>query len=223
MPHLLVSFIAALSLLSLNAHGQNATFANTQMNKVYRALENPISITVEGYSWESISATTDNGTITKNDTGHIFTYIPAEPGTGNITVYSGGQKIAVHPFRVYTPPAPHARFMRQEGDSISMKRIKEAPGVTWRLLDFDYMVSYKLDGYTFTVNRGNKTLGSFANTGMPFNAGIKRLISIIQPGDKIVISNASVTYGSVHHNLEPLTVSVVAKGKWDDVVYEEWK
>jgi len=80
-----ISFL--LVLCSFVANGQKVAISAHRMNVIYVGIPNYMTIVAEKYPCETISVSTDNGKIEKQDRC-TYIYYPENIGNGTIEVYN---------------------------------------------------------------------------------------------------------------------------------------
>lgn len=175
-----------------------AVVSATKMNVIYRGIENPISVSVPGYSANLISVSTDVGTLT-----------PAgQPGTYNLTVPlnnqakelkisvsaktpDGVKKMGEQIYRIKNVPKPTPMLGAIESNgTYSPAQLKSAAFVYAALKDFPFEgikytpVSYKI---IYVPKRGDASL--FTGNGQAITPQIKAAFNNARPGDKVILTD----------------------------------
>ena len=131
-----------------------ATVSNTLMNVLYAGIENKVSISVPGVPDNQISATSNNGSLTRS--GYNWIARPSVPGrecmiTVTATMDGKRQVVANTPFRVRPLPEPRAFIEYKDNNGIT-RRYKGGTGFSKaRLLDASGIIA-ALDDDLLEVN-----------------------------------------------------------------------
>jgi len=166
----------------------SATISADKMNVVYVGLDNPISITVEGITSDKVSATVNNGTLTKVGNGKYM----LKPGSGRELVVTAtgtmpdGKAItSKQAFRIKNIPRPSGKI-RGESDAKGPASNLADVKVTAVMEDFDFPISLRVTQFTIIF----PGMGSEVVTGggsLPASAQMKA--SRLRPGDVVRITN----------------------------------
>ena len=164
-------------------------FFFTKMNVLYIGVENPIEISVPGFSSKEITAQiSSGGTIKKQDDGS-FTATISKIGRGIIIVKAKGKEVSRHKFRAKRVPDPgislNGKFF---GGNILKGTLKQATGLVPLLEDFDFPFQYRVTSFKMVVYSNNKfkTLGA---TGPMLTQEMKAAISNSNSGDLILFDD----------------------------------
>ncbi len=166
----------------------SATISADKMNVVYAGLDNPISITVEGITSDKVSATVNNGSLTKVGNGKYM----LKPGSGRELVVTAtgtmpdGKAItSKQAFRIKAIPRPSGRI-RGEAEAKGPASNLANVTVSAVMEDFDFPVNLRVTQYTIIF----PGMGSEVVTGsgsLPPSAQMKA--QRLRPGDVVRITN----------------------------------
>ncbi|HMN04245.1 MAG TPA: GldM family protein [Flavobacteriales bacterium] len=165
----------------------------TKMNVFYRGVDNPVSISVAGYSASAIQPSISNGTLTKSSDGYIV-----KPGSGadatvsvSVTNPDGSKKaLPGVQFRVKNVPNPTPYFAGKSvnDNNIKSNELSAAQGVLAKMENFEF--DLKFDVVSFTVS--TTIAGNFLEkqcTGPALTADAKAMLAKVKTGQKIFIEN----------------------------------
>ncbi len=171
----------------------NLVVSPTKMNVFYRGVENPVEISVAGYSAKDITPSMTNGSISKVATGYIV-----KPGTGkdamvSVTVTNAdGTKKSMPgvPFRVKMVPDPVPEFAgKGMGDAtISRADMLAAQGVVARMKDFDFELKYSVTEFTIVAIVGGESKPVNIK-GNRITDDARELLKRVKTGQRIYIEN----------------------------------
>jgi gliding motility-associated protein GldM len=186
----------------------------TKMNVFYRGVDNPVSVSVSGYSNKDIVATATNGALTKSADGYIMR--PGKDGEaliGATVTNPDGTKKSMPglKFRVKNVPNPTPYFA---GKSVNDETIKKAEltaaaGVIAKMLDFDFDLKFEVVEFKVTMVVGGTPLEQ-ATKGPAVSSAMREMFAKAKPGQKIYIEGikARGPDGTVR-NLGSLSFKVV--------------
>lgn len=149
----------------------NLVVSPTKMNVFYRGVDNPVDISVPGFSADKITPSINSGTITKATGGGYI----VKPGQGNeavvsvsVTMPDGSRKsMPGLPFRVRTVPDPVPYFANKSfrDDKVSKTDLSAAMGVIAKMENFDFDLRFEVTEFTIgtTVSGNYRELTSKSN------------------------------------------------------------
>ena len=177
---------------------KTAVVSPTNMNILYLEVDNPLKISVPGYTAGEITAVINNGKISpiKKTLGE-YTARPSKKGKALVTLYANVDgkrtKMGDMEFRVKEVPPPKAEVTGAKNINGSMiidkMMMVNAGGVLARLKDFDFkgvrytVVSFRLTG----VYKGEQMKEE--TRGPQFSNNMINIIKNVKSGNTITISN----------------------------------
>lgn len=163
----------------------------TKMNVFYRGVDNPVSVSVSGYSNKDISATATNGALTKSADGYIMRPGKESEATIGATVTNpDGTKKAMPgmKFRVKNVPNPRPYFAGKSVDDETIKKpeLTASAGVIAKMIDFEFDLKFEVVGYKVTMIVGGTPIEKIAN-GAAVTGDMKEMFQKAKPGQKVYI------------------------------------
>lgn len=163
----------------------------TKMNVFYRGVDNPVSVSVSGYSNKDISATATNGTLTKSAEGYIMRPgKDAEATIGATVTNPDGTKKAMPgmKFRVKNVPSPRPYFGGKSVDDETIKKteLTAAAGVIAKMIDFEFDLKFDIVEYKVTMIVGGTPIEKTAK-GAAVSGDMKEMFQKAKPGQKVFI------------------------------------
>ncbi len=163
----------------------------TKMNVFYRGVDNPVSVSVSGYSNKDISATATNGTLTKSADGYIMRPgKDAEATIGATVTNPDGTKKAMPgmKFRVKNVPSPRPYFGGKSVDDETIKKteLTAAAGVIAKMIDFEFDLKFDIVEYKVTMIVGGTPIEKIAK-GAAVSGDMKEMFQKAKPGQKVFI------------------------------------
>jgi gliding motility-associated protein GldM len=169
----------------------NLVVSPTKMNVFYRGVDNPVSVSVSGYSDKDIQPSMTNGTMSKGAEGWVI-----RPGKENEAMISAtvtntdGTKKSMPgmKFRVKNVPNPSPYFA---GKSVNDETIKKsemtaAQGVIAKMENFEFDLKFEIVGYRLTMIVGGTPIEKAAS-GAALSSDMKEMLTKAKPGQKIYI------------------------------------
>jgi|TARA_B110000459_G_scaffold110626_1_gene122611 gliding motility-associated protein GldM len=177
---------------------KTAVVSPVNMNILYLEVDNPLKISVPGFSAGDISASFNNGKLvpTKKNIGEYIAR-PNKKGKAQVTLYAKvdgkKSKMGSVEFRVKEVPPPKAKvqFASETGGTmmIDKMRMVNSGGVLAELKDFDFKgVRYVITSYRLTgMYKGEQMKED--TKGPAFNDKMINVIKNTKSGNTITISN----------------------------------
>jgi len=167
-----------------------ATVAATSMNVFYRGLENPVSVSVPGYSAANVSVSISGGhKITSKGGGNYI----VEPGAGRdavITVTAGGRTMGTANFRIRNVPRPQATFAGSTGGNIDKQQIIGGPVARANMGDFVFEnVRFTIQSFNFVMAERSGVLSTLPQRGDRLDAAAIAKVQAAARGQRIFIEN----------------------------------
>jgi gliding motility-associated protein GldM len=174
----------------------NLVVSPTKMNVFYRGIDNPVDISVAGYSAKDITPSITNGTLSKAAQGFIVKPGKDAKSMVSVTVTNpDGSKKSLPglEFRVKNVPSPQPYF---GGKTISDQTIKKsdlqsAAGVIAKLEAFEFDLKFDVVEYTVSAT----VTGSYAEDivkGAAVSGKAKEIFGKLKTGQKVYIENVKV-------------------------------
>ena len=190
-----LSLIFAFVICSVISFAQKLTMVNTRMNIVYVGVENPISVTVEGYEASSYSLSCDGAEIKQGGGESDYLLTPKRPGKIAVKVMTnkgGGKKeIGSYEFRVRNMPLPIAEIAGKSSGYMPIQIFQAQAGVGVVLKGFDFDVRCVVTEYEFSVKRGSTEIFRHKNIGGRFDSDITAFLPKLHDGDIISVTEIS--------------------------------
>jgi gliding motility-associated protein GldM len=175
-----------------------AVVSATKMNVVYRGLENPISISVPGYSATELIVTSSFGNLAKD--GQPGTFKLTVPGsdvtTKELTISvsvktpDGVKKMGEQKYRLKNVPRPTLQLGGIEvSGPVSMGQVKSAASINTPLKDFVFEgVSYKPTSYQIVYSPRSGPPVVEAGNGPLLSSRMKSILQSVKIGDRIIVT-----------------------------------
>jgi gliding motility-associated protein GldM len=200
---------------------KTAVVSPTNMNILYLEVDNPLKISVPGYTAGVISAVINNGkvSIVKKSLGE-YSARPSKKGKAMVSLFAevNGKrtKMGEMEFRVKEVPPPKAevKFAANVKGELFIDKMKmvTAGGLSAKLKDFDFkgvryiITSYKLTG----MYKGEQQ--SDIVKGPKFSKKMEGIVKNTRSGNSITISNIKArridTKNTAVKNLDPLVLTI---------------
>lgn len=186
----------------------------TKMNVFYRGVENPVSISVAGYSASNIQPSMTNGTLGRDRDGYVV-----KPGSGptamvSVTVTNADGSKKSMPgveFRVKNVPNPSPYFAGKGVNDNSVRRneLVAAQGVLAKMENFEFDLRFDIVGYTVVTTIAGNVLEEPC-VGPALTTDAKKVLERVRSGQRVFIENirAKGPDGTVR-NLGALSFKVI--------------
>lgn len=174
----------------------NLVVSPTKMNVFYRGVENPVSISVSGYSASDIAPSITNGTLARAKDGFIVKPGNAAKSVVSVTVTNPDGSKKTLPgveFRVKNVPDPTPVFGgKGVGDeTIRKSELIAAAGLIARLENFEFDLRFDVVSYTVATTARGQFLEQECR-GPALTADAKKILSQARSGQRIYFDNIKV-------------------------------
>jgi gliding motility-associated protein GldM len=194
---------------------KTAVVSPVKMNILYTQLDNPIKVSVPGYTSSEISAVVNNGKIkpTKKSLGE-WSVRPVKEGKAKITLFANVDgkrtKMGEIPFRVKVPPPPTPYINGVKNGLVDRTTLTSSGGVLAELKNFEF------EGLTYLVTEfklSGTYKGAAASDKSTNNEWTKKMKNIIvnsSSGSTINISKIkAIRYGTkIEQDLNDLVIEI---------------
>ena len=200
---------------------KTAVVSPVNMNILYLEVDNPLQISVPGFSAGEITASISNGSIVpiKKSSGE-YKARPSKKGKASVTLYAKindkRTKMGAVEFRVKEVPPPKAKVQlaKQAGGTwmIDKMQLVNSGGVLAELKDFDFKgVRYLITSYRLTgMYKGEQMKED--TKGPEFSPKMINIIKNTKSGNTITISNIKArrvdTKNTKERQLDPLVLEI---------------
>ncbi len=170
----------------------SAVISPTKMNVLYIGVDNPIEVSVSGFSDDQVHPHISQGSLSKKG-GSKYIARVSKTGKTNISVsvtddQGNTRSMGSQEFRVKRVPDPVPTVAGQKGGSIKKAILKAQLGVKAELENFDFDLKFNVVSFTVSA-----TIGGFESSkdarGARFTPEQINLIDKVRPGGKIYIEN----------------------------------
>ncbi len=200
---------------------KTAVVSPVNMNILYLEVDNPLQISVPGFSAGEITASISNGSISaiKKSNGEYIAR-PSKKGKASVTLYAqiDGKrtKMGSVEFRVKEVPPPKAKVQlaKQAGGSLVIEKMElvNSGGVLAELKDFDFKgVRYIITSYRLTGMYKGEQMKEDVKGGA-FSDKMITIIKNTKSGNTITISNIKAkrvdTKNTKERQLDPLVLEI---------------
>lgn len=171
----------------------NLVVSPTKMNVFYRGVDNPVSISVSGYSDKDIQPSYTNGELKKGSDGYNFRPGKDAEATIGATVKNPDGSSKSMPgmkFRVRNVPNPTPYFAGKSVSDNSAKKseLTAAQGVIAKMENFEFDLKFEVVEYTVSATLSGNVVERQVK-GAALTADAKEIISKVKVGQKISFEN----------------------------------
>ncbi len=165
----------------------------TKMNVFYRGIENPVEISVAGYSAKDISPSISNATLSKASEGFVVKPGPGPTATVSVSVTNpDGTKKSMpgKEFRVKDIPKPQPFFGGKTITDMNIKKqdLTASAGVIAKLENFQFDLTFQIVEYTVSATLSG-SLAEERVQGAAMSAKAKEIVAKVKTGQKVYIEN----------------------------------
>ncbi|MBK9176469.1 MAG: gliding motility protein GldM [Flavobacteriales bacterium] len=169
----------------------NLVVSPTKMNVFYRGVDNPVSISVSGYSDKDISPTKTNGDLVKSADGYIMRPGREPEALIGATVKNPDGSSKSMPgikFRVKNVPNPTPYFggKSTSDETIKKTELTAAAGVIAKMVDFDFDLRFEVVEFKVTMIVSGTPIEKMTK-GPALSGDMKEMLAKAKPGQKIFI------------------------------------
>jgi hypothetical protein len=167
-------------------------------NICYTGIQNPITISVPGYTDDKLKLKVDGATVNKTSDGHFNIFFNKIPKERTYAFVDATNKegttstVASLQIKVGNLPAPIAMIPGAEDGYIRLRDFRKANGLSAHLQDSDFDMSYTIVSYKLSLLHDHNTVyiepvkgkGSFYN-----NPSVLRILDMAKRGDKAIFED----------------------------------
>lgn len=186
-----------------------ATVSATKMNVLYAGVDNPMSVSVPGFSSKDIKPSFSDGS-SLISSGSGYTAKPKTPGKEINMIVSAmidgtWSVVGTYPFRVKAlpPPTAYVRYPKEikvngkktiQNEDFATGRLKKkdllnAEGVIAKLLDSDFIVQYNILGFDMTFYDSMGNAKTYSSSSSKFTSDQINRIKSLTRGKQFFITN----------------------------------
>lgn len=177
---------------------KTAVVSPTKMNVMYIGLDNPLAISVPGFAQSDVTASINNGSLTKNADGSYSARVTTA-GPARVVVKTkakGTERVmGEYEFRVKRVPDPSTTLDGvYKGGRIRMAQLKNTRGVVAKLDNFEYGANFTVESFEFRYySKKDANMIPVAVTGAIYSGKVKDMIAQqVRPGDQVFIDEIVV-------------------------------
>jgi len=190
-----------------------ATVSPDKMNLLYTDLDNPLSISVPGFSAADIKVTASDGEIVSGNGGKYNIKVNGSQKLVKVNVTAAGKNMGTTSFRVRSVPPPSMQIGGIKASTsyvLKSQLCAQTAILAYLGSDFAYDLRWNVLKYTFILSPKSGPAKMINVTGNQLTAEIKSVICNAKPGDKIIIEQAKAKdsqYG-ITRDLNPIIITV---------------
>ena len=184
------------------------------MNVLYIGLDNPISISVAGYSPNDIIASMSGGSLTRSGKGYIAKVTTAGKATISVSVKvkdGSTRPMGSNEYRVKSVPKPESMFGTLESGSAPAAALLAQNTIRAVLPNFVFEgVNFTVTKYAalYVPKRGNAEAVSGA--GAAITQQLKMFITKAKRGDKVLVDEIeAIGPGGIKKRLAPIAITIL--------------
>lgn len=169
-----------------------------KMNVFYIGVDNPVSVSVPGFSPDKVSPSlTKSGSISKAAGDSKYTVKVTTVGETEVvvtaTLPSGDKKVMGSvPFRIKRVPDPVGKVGNLTGGKVPAAQFKVQRGVLAVLENFDFDIQFQVVSFEMTYSAKRQDLIVKAGVGPAFTPDMLELLNRSKPGDVFYLDEIKV-------------------------------
>ncbi|MBS1582518.1 MAG: gliding motility protein GldM [Bacteroidetes bacterium] len=169
----------------------NLVVSPTKMNVFYRGVDNPVDISVAGYSAKDIVPSMTNGSLTKAAQGYIVKPGKDAEATVNVTVTNADGSKKPMPgvkFRVKNVPNPTPYFAGKSLNDETVKKteLTAAQGVIAKMENFEFDLKFEVVEYKISTTINGNYLEKLCK-GAALTGEAKEVLQKVKSGQKVYV------------------------------------
>ncbi len=170
---------------------QSLVVSPTAMNVLYQAVDNPIEISVPGYSGSSIRARINNGRLSGSGTN--YTAVPTQLGTANISVSvevdGQARSMGAKPFRVEAVPDPSPTIAGRNRGTVGKGDMLRELGLKAEMPEwFKFDLEFNITGFTLSATVGGFSQ-DFSSTNSNFTPQMRNILQGMRSGTRVYFTD----------------------------------
>ena len=190
-----------------------ATVSADALRLLYRNLDNPLSISVPGFSAADIRVESSNGAIVTGQNGQYNVKVNGSSREVNITVYAKGRKMGTTPFRVRNIPNPMPMIggIPSTTTAVSKAQLCAQSSILATLgSDFAYDLPFRVTSYRFIYQPRNRPPIVLSANGSTLTSQMKNYICNSRSGDRFTFEQikAKSTRYNISRSVPPISVVI---------------
>jgi len=192
-----------------------ATISADAMNVLYIGLENPISISVAGYTPKDILPSITGGSL-KPKTGGGYIATVTAPGkaiiSASVKMRDGSmRKMGEQPYRIKQVPKPESLYGTLESGNYTSAALLGQNNIAAVLPNFVFEgIRFSVQSYNamFVPKRGNAEV--FPSTTSSILPSLKSKLSTAKRGDKLLVDDIqAIGPGGIKKRLNPIVITIL--------------
>jgi gliding motility-associated protein GldM len=191
-----------------------ATISADKLNLLYVGIDNPLSISVPGFSAADISVSASSGGSVTGGNGKYNIKVSSGSKTVDISVRAKGRLMGTSSYRVRNVPAPRGQMGGLTKTNVAypasavcaQNRVLASLG-----MDFAYDMNFVVNKYTITLVFNNKPAVRRTVNGNAIPSDIRSQICNMRRGEKVLIEGIKAKdsrYGIVKTNIDNVIITI---------------
>ncbi|HHZ64296.1 MAG TPA: gliding motility protein GldM [Flavobacteriales bacterium] len=168
-----------------------------KMNVFYIGPDNPVTVSVSGFSAKQIKPALSGGRGSIRSAGKPSKYIVTvqKQGLCYISVQAEiapgkWKSMGKKEFRVKRTPPPVASFMKVEGEgALTPGRLKVAQGLMAKMVNFDFELKFKVTSFDLSVDVGGGVYQTISSKNNRLTPKMKQYLKRAKKGQRIIFEN----------------------------------
>jgi gliding motility-associated protein GldM len=194
----------------------SATIAATEMNLLYIGIDNPMAISVPGFSAADVNVSASGGARLKSQGGGKYNCTVSK-GSREVTIScslkDGGKRLGSQKFRVRNLPKPTAQLGGIPNDGLPKAKAQVMAQTSMLATmgqGFAYNLKYRVTAFKLIIAYKRKPAKMATGNGGTLTGQMRSMIKSAGKGDRILIEGIRATeakYG-FNANLSPIIITI---------------
>ncbi|MEY2924274.1 MAG: gliding motility protein GldM [Bacteroidota bacterium] len=195
-----------------------ATIAATEMNLLYKGIDNPMSISVPGFSAADVKISAPGINLTSQGGGLYNAKVPSSTNgevtiSASVTMDGKTRTVGSQKFRVRSLPQPTAQLGGIPNDGLPKGKASVAAQTSLLATmgaGFAYNLNYRVTDFKLIIAYARKPPVMASGSGSALTGQMRSMISSAGPGDRILIEGiraSEAKYGFTA-NLSPIIITI---------------
>lgn len=190
-----------------------ATVSADAMKVLYKSLDNPLSISVPGFSTSDISVQASNGARITGSNGSYKVDVTGDVRKVEVSVFTKGRNMGTTSFRVRNVPAPDAMIggIPNTGRAVSKQQLCAQSNILATLgQEFAYDLPFSVTSFRFIFQPRNAPARVIPVNGSRITPQMKALMCNARSGDRVFIEKivAKNSQYGITRDVPPMMVVV---------------
>jgi gliding motility-associated protein GldM len=187
----------------------SAVVSPDKMNVLFIGVQNPVSVSAPGVPKDKLRVSISNGSLTGSNGKYEATVSTSGEATITVSGEIGGKLTTLGStlFRIKRIPDPKAQFAGKSSGSTSSANLKAQDRLFAKLENFYFDLRFDVSRFTMLVIKPRQDAIIMNSSSSELTPEMKRALSTIGPGSKVIFSNIIATGPGGQRGLDDIILS----------------